>query len=97
MIRLGTSPPWEDEAIRAAEGAGWRVVGVNGADDYQGGGTLLLEQGTCWAVLQWTYGTCEHCDQYLNRPTAEVVQEMKGLIDELDESHARAKFQESQW
>lgn len=89
---------WRGETETAAVQAGWTVVETDGVDDYQGWGVHLLQRGGEWAVLPWSYGSCNGCDSYEDQIAYDASPEqcyaVFGDLIEIctDEEHARMQF-----
>lgn len=89
---------WEDEAEEAVGGV---IVDRAGIDDYQGWGALLSKRSEDdWAVISWSYGSCDLCDpyeemRYYNSDGLErVIEAMKDLVEEFsNEKEARMCFE----
>lgn len=84
---------WENEAEKALTSKGFEVVQRDGVDDWQGWGVLLGRAGDVWAVLSWSYGSCNYCDAYEDMPRGEVVASLAGDVEDgMNEADARARF-----
>lgn len=64
------------EIVKAIFGD-WLLVWSESYMGYQGDARALLTKAGEFAVVEWTWGSCDHCDPYMN----------------LSESEARAEFE----
>ena len=86
---------YEGEAREAMQRAGFEVLQVDGVDDWQGWGVLLGRKAEEYAVLSWSYGSCEVCDSYMELGDEECRKAFDELLERgLGEEQARAKFNE---
>lgn len=85
---------WEDVAEAALQRAGFTVIDRAGEVDYSGWGCLLGSNGSEFAVISWSYGSCSGCDRYEEMSDEQVASEFDGMVTRgLTEEEARAKFE----
>lgn len=84
---------YEGDARDAMKRAGFDVLEFVGEHDYQGWGVLLGRSGEEFAVLGWSYGSCELCDAYMDMSDTDRAAAFDALLERgMTEADARARF-----
>lgn len=72
----------------------WLVVGELAHIDYQGDAEALLTKGEKFAYVEWSYGSCESCDSWMDLSEEEVSQAAHKQIMFFSSSSALQKWRE---
>jgi hypothetical protein len=80
--------------LAAPEARRTTATHIASVDDYQGWGCLLGRKGSEWAVLSWSYGSCNYCDAYEDLSDEELEVAFQDLVEAgLNEEDARQRFE----
>ena len=91
----GESIAYEQDARDAMTRTGFEVIDRAGVHDYQGWGMVLGRHDEEFAVLSWSYGSCEVCDSYMEMSDAERSLTFDALLERgMNEADARARFEQ---